>query len=88
MLLFGAFIIRYRMELILSFPLVAWTMCTYFNLAFQPQSPVQNPEKLYREPVLMTEVALSVAVILILLFVDIPQLSAVFAPTLPVSGTR
>ena len=84
MLLFGAFIIRYRMELILSFPLVALTMCTYFNLAFVPQSSVQNPEKLYRESLLMIEVTLCVAVILVLLFLDIPWLATVFTPSIPV----
>ncbi len=84
MLLFGAFIIRYRMELIFSFPLVAWTMCTYFNLAFVPQSSVQNPEKLYKEPLLMIEVILCVAVILLLLFVDIPWLATVFTPSIPI----
>lgn len=84
MLLFGAFIIRYRMELILSFPLVAWTMCTYFNLAFAPQSSVQNPEKLYKEPLLMIQVSLCVAAIVVLLFVNIPWLSTVFTPTVPV----
>ena len=88
MLLFGAFIMRYRMELILSFPLVALTMCTYFNLAFVPQSSVQNPEKLYKEPLLMIEVTLCVAVILVLLFVDIPWLGTVFTPSIPVHAVR
>jgi len=53
MLFFGAFIIRYRIELILGFPLVALVMAIYFRLAFKPESSVQNPEKLYREPALM-----------------------------------
>jgi hypothetical protein len=42
MLLFGAFIIGYRMELILSFPFVTWMIRTYFEVAFTPQSSVQN----------------------------------------------
>ena len=49
MLFFGAFIVRYRLELILSFPLVAVFMAMYLHLAFRPDSPVENPEKLYRE---------------------------------------
>jgi decaprenyl-phosphate phosphoribosyltransferase len=53
MLFLGAFIMRYRMELILSFPLVAAVMAIYLMLAFKPDSAVQAPEKLYREPVLV-----------------------------------
>ncbi len=41
---------RYRMELILTFPIVAWLMAIYFGLSFRHESCVQNPEKLYREP--------------------------------------
>jgi 4-hydroxybenzoate polyprenyltransferase len=75
MLFFGAFIMRYRMELILSFPLVAWLMTIYFSLSFRHESAVQNPEKLYREPRLMWVLALCAAVILILLFVDLPWIA-------------
>ena len=44
MLFFGAFIMRYRMEMIFAFPFIALLMAVYFNLAFQQDSPVQNPE--------------------------------------------
>jgi hypothetical protein len=83
MLFFGAFIMRYRIELVLVFPLVALIMSTYFRLAFRPQSSVQNPEKLYREPLLMLEVIGLSCAIVALLYIDIPVLSRVFAPTLP-----
>jgi hypothetical protein len=49
MLFFGAFIVRYRLELILSFPLVAVIMAMYLHLSFRADWPVENPEKLYRE---------------------------------------
>ena len=49
MLFFGAFIVRYRLELILSFPLVALFMALYLHLSFRTNSPVEHPEKLYRE---------------------------------------
>jgi len=88
MLLFGAFIIRYRMELILSFPIIAWVMCTYFNMAFAAESAAQYPEKLYREPRLMVELGIAVAVITALLFVDIPWLANVFTPSIPTSCSR
>jgi 4-hydroxybenzoate polyprenyltransferase len=83
MLFLGAFIMRYRMELILGFPLVALTMAIYLKLAFKAESAVQNPEKLYREPMLMacfTGTALAMG---LLLFIRIPQLERFFLPSLP-----
>jgi 4-hydroxybenzoate polyprenyltransferase len=83
MLFFGAFIIRYRIELILGFPLVAWTMAIYFKLAFKPESSVQNPEKLYKEPLLMSAFVATVIVMGLLLFIRLPWLESSFMPTLP-----
>ncbi len=83
MLFLGAFIIRYRMELILGFPLVALTMAIYLRIAFKAESAVQNPEKLYREPLLMASFAATVFVLGILLFIRLPRLEQFFTPTLP-----
>ncbi len=83
MLFLGAFIIRYRIELILGFPLVAFTMAIYLKLAFKRESAVQNPEKLYREPLLMASFLVTVAAMGILLFVRMPRLENFFMPTLP-----
>jgi len=84
MLFFGAFIIRYRIELLLGFPLVALVMAIYFHLSFQPNSAVQNPEKLYREPRLMLWFVATVTVMVLLLFVRLPSLEKIFIPTIPV----
>ena len=84
MLFFGAFIIRYRIELLLGFPLVALVMAIYFHLSFQPNSAVQNPEKLYREPRLMLWFLATVTVMVLLLFVRLPSLENIFIPTIPV----
>jgi 4-hydroxybenzoate polyprenyltransferase len=81
MLFFGAFIVRYRLELILAFPLVALVMSTYLSLAFKPDSVVQRPEGLHSEPRLMTAVVLCTVVMLVLLFVDVGILHRTFAPT-------
>jgi decaprenyl-phosphate phosphoribosyltransferase len=86
MLFFGAFIMRYRLELILAFPLVALVMALYLSLAFKPDSPVQRPEGLYREPALMAAVIVCAALMLILLFVDVPVLHTIFSPTVPSDG--
>jgi decaprenyl-phosphate phosphoribosyltransferase len=83
MLFFGAFAIRYRIELLLGFPLVALVMAIYFHLAFQHNSAVQNPEKLYREPTLMLWFTATVLVMVMLLFVRLPWLEGMFMPTLP-----
>ena len=79
MLFFGAFIVRYRLELILAFPLVAVFMALYLHLAFRPDSPVENPEKLYRERGLMLVLVACVVVMTVLLFVDLPFLGDWFS---------
>lgn len=84
MLFFGAFIMRYRLELIVSFPLVALVMATYLALAFKTDSAVQRPEGLYREPMLMAAVLVCTVVMVGLLFIDIPILYQIFIPTVRV----
>jgi decaprenyl-phosphate phosphoribosyltransferase len=83
MLFLGAFVMRYRLELILAFPLVALVMAIYLALAFKPNSAVQRPEGLYREPVLMAAVVGCALLTGVLLFVDIPSLAHLFTPTAP-----
>ena len=81
MLMLGAFIMRYRIELILAFPFVSLMMSTYFDLSFKEHSAVQNPEKLYREPRLMSELIVTCLVATLLLFVRLPWLVTLFAPS-------
>jgi 4-hydroxybenzoate polyprenyltransferase len=83
MLFFGAFMMRYRVELILSFPVVAWLMAVYFSLSFRHESAVQNPERLYREPKLMIPLGICVALIVLLLFVNLPWIATVFPKSTP-----
>ena len=56
MLFLGAFVMRYRLEMILAFPLVALVMAMYLDLSFKEDSAAQRPEGLYREPKLMAAV--------------------------------
>ena len=84
MLFFGAFIMRYRMEMIFAFPLIALLMAVYFELSFSPDSPVQNPEKLYRQPRLMFLLAACSTVLIVTSFVNMPWLLQVF----PKSGVH
>jgi decaprenyl-phosphate phosphoribosyltransferase len=80
MLAFGAFVMRYRLEFVLAFPLIALVMAIYLDMAFKRDSAAQHPEKLYREPLLMLSVALCSITLLALAFVDIPALANFFTP--------
>ena len=83
MLFFGAFIVRYRLELILTFPVVALVMALYLSMAFKPESAAQHPEKLYRQPALMAGVSACFVLMVALLFIDLPGLRVLFDPTIP-----
>ena len=85
-LFFGAFIMRYRLELIVSFPLLALLMALYLALAFKQDSAVQRPEGLYREPLIVVPVILCVVLMVLLLFIDLPILHRIFIPTVPTIG--
>jgi hypothetical protein len=61
-------------------------MAIYLKLSFKPESAVQNPEKLYREPLLMASFASTVLVMGLLLFIRMPRLEQFFVPTLPPSS--
>lgn len=81
MLSFGAFMGRYRLELVLAFPLIALCMAVYFALVFKPDSAAQHPEGLLREPLLMLATIACALAMLALLFVDVPWLHHAFQPT-------
>jgi len=82
MLMLGVFIMRYRIELILAIPFIALVMTMYFNLAFNEDSAVQHPEKLYRQPALMAATVLASLVIVVLLYYNVPWIGKVFAPSI------
>jgi len=88
MLFFGAFCMRYRLELILAFPLVALVMAMYLRVALKPNSAAQQPERLYRERGLMIAVIATTIAMVVLLRVDLPALHRFVTPTAPVQQTR
>jgi 4-hydroxybenzoate polyprenyltransferase len=83
MLFFGAFCMRYRLELILAFPLVALVMAIYLHVALKADSAAQQPERLYREPALMASIVACTIAMLVLLRVDLPVMHRLFTPTAP-----
>jgi decaprenyl-phosphate phosphoribosyltransferase len=88
MLFFGAFIMRYRLELVLAFPLVALVMAVYLSLAFKENGAAQAPERLTREPLLMVSVISCGLLMGVLLWLNIPILHKVFAPTVSTNAQR
>jgi len=77
-LFFGIFLIRYRMELILSIPLIAGFMTWYIHLGFLKNSPAQYPERLYKERGFVIYCLLCSGVLILLLFIPIPLLYKMF----------
>lgn len=78
MLFFGAFVMRYRLELILSFPLIAFIMAMYLNLAFKEDGGAQAPEKLWKEAPLMLASFLCLMLMVFLMNVSLPVFTAFF----------
>jgi len=80
-LFLGIFLIRYRMELIVSVPLLAGFMAWYMHLGFLKNSPAQNPEHLYKQRGFVLYCLLCCVTLLILLFLPIPALYEIFFPS-------
>lgn len=73
-LLMGVFLVKYRIELLLLLPFLAVLFAWYFHLAFQPDSPVQYPERLHRERGFLLYTIFTGALFVLLLVVDLPVL--------------
>ena len=70
----GVFLIKYRIELLLTFPMFALLFVWYMAIGMQPNSTAQAPEGLYREKAFISYVLFLCAVVLTLFFVDLPWL--------------
>ncbi|NWH08872.1 MAG: UbiA family prenyltransferase [Alphaproteobacteria bacterium] len=79
-LFLGIFLVKYNVEYVLAFPLVAWLFVFYFHLGTKPRSTAQAPEKLYRERKLMLLVTAVVVAFVVLTFVDIPFMQDLVEP--------
>ncbi|MBI2989759.1 MAG: UbiA prenyltransferase family protein [Candidatus Magasanikbacteria bacterium] len=71
---FGVFIIKHRIELLLSLPLFSILFGWYLSLGMNSDSPAQRPEKLYRERWFMLYILLLTMSVSLLLWVDFPRL--------------
>ena len=79
-----AFVMLYRLELVFAVPVFAYLLSYYLYLGFQPDSPVQYPELLYKEKHL-TLAVLACAVWCLLLFFafDLPWFEELFSVLTP-----
>jgi len=76
----AVFLVKYRIEYVLSLPLFAALFAVYLWLGLRPGSTAQTPEKLFREPVLVAVVVLLVGAMLVLTWVDLPFLEHLSDP--------
>jgi 4-hydroxybenzoate polyprenyltransferase len=74
----GIFIVRYHPELILFTPLAAGLFAYYMKLGLQPDSPVQNPEKLYRQRGFVVYLFVCLFAFVGLMFTSIPTMYNLF----------
>ena len=74
----GIFIVRYHIELILFTPFAAGLFAYYMKIGLMPDSPVQNPEKLYKVRGFFAYLLVCLAVFVLLMFTRIPAMYDIF----------
>ncbi len=77
-LFFGIFIVRYHLELMFSIPFFVGFFVYYLSMAFWNDSPVQAPERLYKNRVLMLYLILCFSLFVLLLYLKVPILYKIF----------
>lgn len=78
--LIAVFLIKYRIELLLSFPFFAVLFTWYLAISLKADSAAQAPEKLYRERAFMAFAALTFAAVCLLSVLDLPVLEKLMHP--------
>jgi 4-hydroxybenzoate polyprenyltransferase len=78
----GIFMLKYRIELLLSIPFLCGIYCLYFNISFKYDSSAQKPEKLFREKFLMVYIFIFICIIIFLMIKDIKSLNFLLDTTL------
>jgi decaprenyl-phosphate phosphoribosyltransferase len=70
----AVFLIKYRIEFILSFPFFALLFVWYLSIGMRPDSAAKDPEKIFRDPKFIGLAVFLSALVILLAFVDIPIL--------------
>jgi 4-hydroxybenzoate polyprenyltransferase len=71
----AVFLLKYRAEYILLFPLLCVLFALYMRIGYSNDSAAQAPEKLFKQPLLFGLALTIVVLFLALTFVDLPFLS-------------
>jgi 4-hydroxybenzoate polyprenyltransferase len=80
------FLIKYRIEFLLTFPLIATLFTWYVAIGLKRDSAAQAPEKLHREVAFMGFAAFTFCVAAALFFIDLPFLRALMEPHFIATG--
>lgn len=78
----GVFLIKYRVEYLLLMPVMFFLFAYYLMMAYDEDSAVQKPEKLYKEKTLLLIVGVIAILFVVLSFVRIPMLQNYMSPFL------
>jgi 4-hydroxybenzoate polyprenyltransferase len=78
--LLGVFLIKYRIEFLLAFPLFALMFTWYLAIGLRPGSSAQAPERLYTERAFLAYVGIVALCMTALFFIDIPQMHVLVEP--------
>ena len=82
-LFLGVFLVKHRIELIVSFPFIALLFAWYIRMGYDEDSATQHPEKLLGQRKFMLYVILLTILFAILFIVDIPPLQALLRGAFP-----
>lgn len=82
----AVFLIKYRIEYILAFPLIAFLFAVYLWLALRKDSIAQRPERLFRSRRLVVTLVALVLLLLLLTFIHLPFLKYVVDPSFALLG--
>lgn len=77
----GVILIKYRVELLLCLPFLAFGFAWYLKLGMLPDSPAQRPERLYREWRFMLYLVFVTGLVLFAFLVDLPWLDWTLMPS-------
>lgn len=70
----GVFLVKYRVELVLTLPFIAVIFAWYLHLGMKPDSPAQRPEYLYREKKFVAYLVFVTLIFVSAFIIDVPAL--------------
>lgn len=76
----AVFLIKYRVEYLLSMPIFATLFVSYLRIALKKDSRAQAPEQLFREPALVILVSILAVALATLTVIDLPVLERLSDP--------